>query len=205
MELWIFGVMLATLGQILWAGCILSTALRRRAPGMTLMRMPVFTWTMVVTCVMVVFGFPALLLALGLLWAQRHFGDVLVGGAGAVDYQALFWFYGHPVVYVMFFPFVGMVGEVLATFSSRRFFGYSAFVVALLAFAGSVDDGVGAPHVHVRGALEQVFRADIDRFDRPGGHRVLRFPGDAVARQAAFHHRVPVRARLPRAVPRRWV
>ena len=118
MDLWIFGVMLATLGQILWAGCILATALRRRAPGMTLMRMPVFTWTMVVTCLMVVFGFPALLVALGLLWAQRHFGGVLVGGAGAVDYQALFWFYGHPVVYVMFFPFVGMVGEVLATFSS---------------------------------------------------------------------------------------
>ena len=136
MDLWIFGVMLATLGQILWAGCILSTALRRRAPGMTLMRMPVFTWTMVVTCMMVVFGFPALMLALGLLWAQRHFGGVLVGGAGAVDYQALFWFYGHPVVYVMFFPFVGMVGEIIATFSARRFFGYSAFIVALLAFSG---------------------------------------------------------------------
>ncbi|HEY2535973.1 MAG TPA: cbb3-type cytochrome c oxidase subunit I [Solirubrobacteraceae bacterium] len=136
MDLWIFGVMLATLGQILWALCILITALRGRAPGMTLMRMPVFTWTMVVTCLMTVFGFPALILALGLLAAQRHLGGVLVGGAGAVDYQALFWFYGHPVVYVMFFPFVGMVGEIFATFSSRRFFGYSAFVVALLAFAG---------------------------------------------------------------------
>ncbi|HEY1778827.1 MAG TPA: cbb3-type cytochrome c oxidase subunit I, partial [Solirubrobacteraceae bacterium] len=60
----------------------------------------------------------------------------LVGNDGAVAYQELFWFYGHPVVYVMFFPFVGMVGEILATFSSRRFFGYSAFVVALLAFSG---------------------------------------------------------------------
>ena len=118
MDLWIFGVMLATLGQILWAGCILLTALRGRAPGMTLMRMPVFTWTMVATCTMTVFGFPALIVALGLLWAQRHLGGVLTGGAGAVDYQALFWFYGHPVVYVMFFPFVGMVGEILATFSA---------------------------------------------------------------------------------------
>jgi cytochrome c oxidase subunit 1 len=136
MELWIFGVMLATVAVILWAGCVLLSALRLRAPGMTLMRLPVFTWTMVVTCLMVLFGFPSLLLALALLWVQRHFGGVLVGGAGAIDYQALFWFYAHPVVYVMFFPFVGMVGEVIATFSARRFFGYSAFVVALLAFAG---------------------------------------------------------------------
>lgn len=158
MELWIFGVMLATLGQILWAGCVLSTALRRRAPGMTLMRMPVFTWTMVVTCLMVVFGFPALLLALGLLWAQRHFGGVLNGGLGAVDYQALFWFYGHPVVYVMFFPFVGMVGEVLATFSSRRFFGYSAFVVALLAFAG-LSMTVWAHHMFTFGVLSNKYFA----------------------------------------------
>jgi cytochrome c oxidase subunit 1 len=136
MELWIFGVMMVTLGQILWAACVLATALRRRAPGMTLMRMPVFTWSMVATCLLTVFAFPALILALALLWAQRHFGGVLTGGLGAVDYQQLFWFYGHPVVYVMFFPFVGMVGEILATFSGRRFFGHSAFVLALLAFAG---------------------------------------------------------------------
>jgi cytochrome c oxidase subunit I len=136
MELWIFGVMMVTLGQILWAGCVLATALRRRAPGMTLMRMPVFTWSMVATCLLTVFAFPALILALALLWTQRHFGGVLTGGLGAVDYQQLFWFYGHPVVYVMFFPFIGMVGEILATFSSRRFFGHGAFVVALLAFAG---------------------------------------------------------------------
>ena len=136
MELWIFGVMMATAGQMLWAGCVLATALRRRAPGMTLMRMPVFTWTMVATCLLTLFAFPALIVALVLLWAQRHFGGVLVGDLGALDYQQLFWFYGHPVVYVMFFPFVGMVGEILSTFSGRRFFGYSAFVAAVLAFSG---------------------------------------------------------------------
>ncbi|HEY1777565.1 MAG TPA: cbb3-type cytochrome c oxidase subunit I, partial [Solirubrobacteraceae bacterium] len=136
MDLWIYGVVMATIAVMLWSGCVIATALWRRAPGMTLMRMPVFTWTMVVTCLMVVFAFPALLVALGLLWAQRHVGGVLVGNDGAVAYQELFWFYGHPVVYVMFFPFVGMVAEILATFSSRRFFGYSAFVVALLAFSG---------------------------------------------------------------------
>ena len=112
MDLWIYGVLMATVAEMLWAGCVIATALRRRAPGMTLMRMPVFTWTMVVTCLMVVFAFPALLVALGLLWAQRHVGGVFVGDSGAVAYQELFWFYGHPVVYVMFFPFVGMVGEI---------------------------------------------------------------------------------------------
>jgi len=136
MDLWIYGVALATVAVMLWSGCVIATALSRRAPGMTLMRIPVFTWTMVVTCLMVLFAFPALLVALGLLWAQRHVGGVLTGNGGAVTYQELFWFYGHPVVYVMFFPFVGMVAEILATFSSRRFFGYPAFVVALLGFSG---------------------------------------------------------------------
>ena len=204
MELWIFGVMLATLGQLLWAGCILATALRGRAPGMTLMRMPVFTWSMVATCLLTLFAFPALIVALWLLWAQRHFGGVLTGGLGAIDYQQLFWFYGHPVVYVMFFPFVGMVGEILATFSSRRFFGHSAFVVALLAFAG-LSMTVWAHHMFTIGQKhEQVLRADLDRAGGAGGDRVLRLHGDPVARTAALHHRLPVRARLPRAVPGGW-
>lgn len=152
MELWIFGVILVTVGQLIWAACILATALRRRAPGMTLMRMPVFTWSMVATSLLTVFAFPALVVALMLLWAQRNFGGVLIGDLGAVDYQQLFWFYGHPVVYVMFFPFVGMVGEILATFSGRRFFGYSLFVVAILAFAG-LSMTVWAHHMFTMGQV----------------------------------------------------
>jgi len=150
MELWIFGVIMVTAGQMLWAGCLLLTALRRRAPGMTLMRMPVFTWSMVATCLLVLFSFPALIVALVLLWAQRHFGGVLSGSLGAVDYQQLFWFYGHPVVYVMFFPFIGMVGEIVATFSGRRFFGHHAFILALLAFAG-LSMSVWAHHMFTMG------------------------------------------------------
>jgi cytochrome c oxidase subunit I len=152
MELWIFGVILVTVGQAIWAGCILATALRRRAPAMTLMRMPVFTWSMVATSLLTVFAFPVLVVALALLWTQRNFGGVFVGDLGAVDYQQLFWFYGHPVVYVMFFPFVGMVGEILATFSSRRFFGYSLFVVAILSFAG-LSMTVWAHHMFTMGQV----------------------------------------------------
>ncbi len=83
---------------------------------------------------------------------------MLTGGAGAVDYQALFWFYGHPVVYVMFFPFVGMVGEIIATFSARRFFGYSAFIVALLIFSG-LSMTVWAHHMFTFGVLSNKYFA----------------------------------------------
>jgi cytochrome c oxidase subunit I len=152
MELWIFGVIMATAGQIIWAGCIIVTALRRRAPEMTLLRMPVFSWTMVATCLLVLFSFPALILALALLWTQRHFGGVLVGDIGAVDYQQLFWFYGHPAVYVMFFPFTGMVAEIVATFSGRRFFGHHAFIIALLAFSG-LSMTVWAHHMFTMGQV----------------------------------------------------
>ena len=133
MDMWVLGVAIVTLGQILLAACILVTALRRRTPDMTLLRIPVFTWTMVATCLMVLFAFPVLVGTMGMLWIERQYGVQI---ADPVTYQHLFWFYGHPVVYVMFFPFVGAVGEVFATFAARRFFGYRFFVVSILAFAG---------------------------------------------------------------------
>ena len=189
--------------EMLWAGCVIATALRRRAPGMTLMRMPVFTWTMVVTCLMVLFAFPALLVALGLLWAQRHLGGVLVGNGGAVAYQELFWFYGHPVVYVMFFPFIGMVAEMLATFSSRRFFGYPAFVVALLAFSG-LSMTVWGHHMFTFGqTTNKYFSLTSTALIVPPGIEYFDFLAHDLERRAAVHDRVPVRARVPRPVPRR--
>ncbi len=149
MDLWIAGVFLATLSAVVVAACVLLTILRKRAPGMTLLRMPVFCWAQVATCLMVLFAFPVLLAALGLLWAERHWGDLLGGG---VDYQHLFWFYGHPVVYVMFFPFVGAVAEVVSTFSGRRFFGYFLFVLSLLLFT-ALSMSVWAHHMFTTGAV----------------------------------------------------
>ena len=135
LDLWIFGVALIVLAETLWAGSVLATLLRRRAPGMTLLRMPVFCWAMLVTSLLVVFSFPVLVVAMVLLWVDRQWGGVFVGGEGAVVYQHLFWFYGHPAVYVMFFPFLGAVAEVVAVFSSRKFFGYHGMVIGLLVFA----------------------------------------------------------------------
>jgi cytochrome c oxidase subunit I len=178
MDLWIYGVFMASVAEMIWGACIILTALRRRAPGMTLLRMPVFTWTMVVTCLMVVFAFPSLLAALAMLWVQRHVDPgVLVGDTGAFIYQQLFWFYAHPVVYVMFFPFVGMVAEILSTFSGRRFFGYSAFVVAVLAFAG-LSMTVWAHHMFTFGqATNKYFSLTSTALVVPAGIEYFDFLG----------------------------
>jgi cytochrome c oxidase subunit 1 len=146
MDLWILGVALATAGELLWGLCILATVLRKRTPGMTMLRVPVFSWAMTVTSLMVAFAFPVLIATMGLLWVQRQWGGVFDSSEGPVAYQHLFWFYGHPVVYVMFFPFVGAVAETIAIFSGRRFFGYIAMIGSLLLFT-SLSMSVWAHHM----------------------------------------------------------
>jgi cytochrome c oxidase subunit 1 len=152
MDLWIAGVFLATTAAIALGACILATIIRRRAPGMTLLRMPVFVWSQVATTLMVLASFPLLLVAMALLWYDRHFSGVFDTSGGPAAYQHLFWFYGHPVVYVMFFPFVGIVAEVISVFSRRRFFGYTAMVLSFLAFAG-LSMSVWAHHMFATGQV----------------------------------------------------
>lgn len=152
MDLWIAGVFLAGVGMILLAGSILWTILRMRAPGMTMMRIPVFAWTMVVTALMVLAAFPSLLVAMGMLVMARIDPGTFSGNQWNVAYQHLFWFYGHPVVYIMFFPFVGCVAEVLSVFSSRRFFGYKGTVLSLLAFA-ALSMSVWGHHMFATGQV----------------------------------------------------
>jgi cytochrome c oxidase subunit 1 len=134
-DLWVVAVTLATTAVLLQAICLLATVVRHRAPGMSLLRMPLFTWSEVVTCFMVVASFPVLVVTMVLLYLDRQGIAIFTGGDGAVTYQHLFWFYGHPVVYIVFFPLVGVVGEVIATFSRRRFFGYRLTVLSLLVFS----------------------------------------------------------------------
>ncbi|HEY0391552.1 MAG TPA: cbb3-type cytochrome c oxidase subunit I [Solirubrobacterales bacterium] len=135
-DLWIIAVILATLGVILQALSLLATIVRLRAPGMTMLRMPLFTWSELVTVFMVITGFPVLIVAMTLLYMDRQGASIFSSSPeGQVTYQHLFWFYGHPVVYVVFFPLVGVVGETIATFSRRRFFGFRTTVVSLLLFS----------------------------------------------------------------------
>ncbi|MEW2160344.1 cbb3-type cytochrome c oxidase subunit I [Streptomyces sp. NPDC007189] len=134
-DLWIAGVLLAVTGTILMGWAVLWTVLRRRTRGMTMLRLPVFCWSMIATCLMVIGAFPALLAALVLLAVGRADPSVFASNVWNIGYQHIFWFYGHPVVYVMFFPYLAAVAEVLAVFSGRRFFGYKGMALSLLVFA----------------------------------------------------------------------
>jgi cytochrome c oxidase subunit 1 len=154
MDMWIVGVTLATLGAIALALTVLATILLLRAPGMSMGRIPIFCWTQVVTCLMVVFGFPALVIAMGMLYADRHLGVTI----DPLAYQYVFWFYGHPAVYVMFFPFVGAVAEVVAVFSSQRFFGYGAMVLSLVVFT-ALSMSVWAHHMFTTGRITNEYFA----------------------------------------------
>jgi cytochrome c oxidase subunit I len=156
MDLWVIGVALAVLGSFFIGVTILLTILRLRAPGMTMLRMPVFSWTMLATVFMVIASFPVLVVAMALLLAERHIGGIFTGSTGSIVYQHLFWFYGHPVVYVMFFPFVGAVGEAVATFSRKRFFGYRALIVSLLFFT-ALSMAVWGHHMFITGAVKNQY------------------------------------------------
>ena len=188
-DFWIIGVVLTAVGSMLLAASVLFTVLRLRMPGMTMGRIPVFSWTMVATCLMVLTSFPALIVAMALLFAERRGASLLLPPGGPIAYQHLFWFYGHPVVYVTFFPFVGMVAEVVATFSRRRFFGYGALVLSLLAFA-ALSMAVWAHHMFATGQVNNryfsltstllIVPAGVEYFDLVatmwGGKIALRTP-----------------------------
>ena len=146
MNLWILGVFLAACGMIILSGTVACTLLTRRAPHVTMMRIPVFAWSMLVTCLMTLVAFPSLLAAMAMVGLERASPGLFHSNAWNVLYEHLFWFYGHPVVYVMFFPFVGCVAEVLATFSGRRFFGYKGTALALLVF-GAFSMAVWGHHM----------------------------------------------------------
>jgi cytochrome c oxidase subunit 1 len=143
---------------MLMAGCLVATIARRRAPGMSLLRMPVFTWTGLVSVLMVVGAFPVLILAMSLLYIDRHGGHIYTGYSGAIDYQDLFWFFGHPVVYVMFFPFLGAAAEAIAVCSRRRWFGYIAFVASIMTFA-ALSMAVWAHHMYTTGGVTNQYFA----------------------------------------------
>ncbi len=189
MDLWIIGVILATAGVTLMAVSIIATIVRLRAPGMSMMRLPVFTWTSLVTALMVVGSFPVLVVAMALLLADRHIGGIFDSPGGPLVYQHLFWFYGHPVVYVMFFPFLGAVAEVVSTFSRRRFFGYPFLVGSLIVFTG-LSMAVWAHHMFTTGGVQNQYfsltshllavPAGIEYFDliatMIGGSILLRTP-----------------------------
>jgi cytochrome c oxidase subunit I len=153
-DLWIVGVGAAGIGTVVSAINMLTTILTMRAPGMTMFRMPIFTWNIFVTSVIALMIFPLLLAAaLGVLYDRKlgaHIYDTANGGA--ILWQHLFWFFGHPEVYVLALPFFGVISEVIPVFSRKPMFGYIGLVFATLAI-GALSMAVWAHHMFVTGAV----------------------------------------------------
>ncbi|MDO8107964.1 cytochrome c oxidase subunit I [Isoptericola sp. b441] len=153
-DLWVFGLALAGFGTILGAVNFITTILTMRAPGMTMFRMPIFTWNTLVTGLLILMAFPPLASALFALGADRRLGAQVFNAAngGAILWQHLFWFFGHPEVYIIALPFFGIVTEIFPVFSRKPVFGYKGLVYATIAIA-ALSVTVWAHHMYVTGAV----------------------------------------------------
>jgi cytochrome c oxidase subunit I len=138
MDLVIFGVHILGISSILGSINIITTILNMRAPGMTLMRMPMFCWTWLITAYLLVATMPVLAGAVTMTLMDRHFGTTFFNAAGGGDpvlYQHIFWFFGHPEVYIIAMPAFGVVSQVIPAFSRKPLFGYASMVYATCAIA----------------------------------------------------------------------
>jgi cytochrome c oxidase subunit 1 len=157
-DLWIMGLYVAGLGTILGGVNFITTIICMRAPGMTMFRMPIFTWNVLITSLLVIIVFPVLAGTLLALEADRVLGAHIFDAAngGAILWQHLFWFFGHPEVYIIALPFFGIVTEILPVFSRKPIFGYVGLVGATLAIA-ALSSAVWAHHMFVTGAVNLPF------------------------------------------------
>ena len=153
-DMWIMGLVLSGLGTILGAVNMITTILTLRAPGMTMFRMPIFTWNIMVTSLLVLMVFPILAAALLALLADRQLGAHVYDPAtgGPLLWQHLFWFFGHPEVYIVALPFFGIITEVIPVFSRKPIFGYKGLVAATIAIA-ALSMSVWAHHMFATGQV----------------------------------------------------
>src|SRR5665647_482326 len=140
-NLWMVGLGLSGFGTILGGVNFTTTIITMRAPGMTMFRMPIFTWNTLITSILVLMAFPVLAAALfGILFDRVLGGGIFaVESGGPVLYQHLFWFFGHPEVYIIALPFLGIISEVIPVFSRKPIFGYKTLVFATIAIAAPVS------------------------------------------------------------------
>ena len=152
-DIWAQMVTFTEVAALATAVATAVTILKMRAPGMTLGRMPLFTWSSLVTAFMIVFAMPAVMLSTSFLISDRllgtHFYNDAEGGSTLL-WQHLFWFFGHPEVYIIFLPALGFVSEIVATFCRRSVFGYPVMVLALIA-TGFLGFGLWVHHMFATG------------------------------------------------------
>ena len=153
-DLWIVGLALGGIGTILGGVNFITTIITMRAPGMTMFRMSIFTWNILLTSILVLIAFPPLAAAFLGLEADRLFGSHIFDPAngGAVLWQHLFWFFGHPEVYILALPFFGIASEILPVFSRKPIFGYKGLVAGTIGMA-SLSVAVWAHHMFATGQV----------------------------------------------------
>ncbi|RPH60993.1 MAG: cytochrome c oxidase subunit I, partial [Burkholderiales bacterium] len=138
MDLGIFAVHIMGASSIMGSINIITTVLNMRAPGMSLMKMPLFCWTWLITAYLLIAVMPVLAGAITMVLTDRHFGTAFFNAAGGGDpvmYQHIFWFFGHPEVYIMILPAFGIVSAIIPTFARKRLFGYTSMVYATASIA----------------------------------------------------------------------
>ena len=147
-DYYVFGVQISGIGTILTALNLMVTIIRHRAPGMTFMRMPLFTWASLITSFMILIAFAVLSIGLYLLMFDRLFGSKFFNGPDGdpVYWQHLFWIFGHPEVYILAIPAFGLFSDIIPTFAKKRIFGYPAMVVSIV-LIGFLSFTVWAHHM----------------------------------------------------------
>ncbi|WP_231440801.1 cytochrome c oxidase subunit I [Brevibacterium zhoupengii] len=159
-NLWVLGLALQGIGTILGSVNFITTVITMRAPGMTMFRMPIFTWNVLITGILVLMAFQPLAAALLVLGSDRILGSHVFspGNGGPILWQHLFWFFGHPEVYVIALPFFGIVTEIFPVFSRKPVFGYKELVFATISIA-ALSVTVWAHHMYVTGVVALPFFA----------------------------------------------
>jgi cytochrome c oxidase subunit I len=161
-DYWILGILISGIGTLATAVNLVTTILTMRAPGMSLGKVPLFVWMMMFDGILLIFALPPVTAAIIMLLLDRslgaHFFDTQAGGS-AILWQHLFWFFGHPEVYVMALPAFGIISEVVPVFSRKVIFGYESVAAATVAI-GALSMGVWAHHMFTVGmsdALDAIF------------------------------------------------
>lgn len=190
-DYWILGILISGLGSITTAINLVVTILVMRCPGMTLMRMPLLCWMMLVTGILVIIAIPVLTGAQSMLLLDRylgaHFFDTQNGGS-AVLWQHLFWFFGHPEVYILVLPAFGFLNEIIPVFSRKVIFGYALMVAATVAI-GFISLSVWAHHMFAIGMspeLNSFFAATTFLIAVPTGIKIFTWLGTMIGGRMTF-------------------